>query len=305
MKRIAHSLILLLLMLSSTASAFRIPHLANPPAAPKNRVGEFFTTPEDYAREIDPQPLQPQQEISLAATILASGVRCYVHCNPISAFDSIGLETTWQFEPERGIAGAKAMGRGFANTIKGYGDIVKPSTYKNAYAAIKENGLKGTATAIVDDYKKKASTDEGSAELYGEFAADVLAGGLLTKVSKISKRKILKKVDAVLPDELVDDAAKLTQTSKPKTTSSGLQTSSHGVDQKINRGIKSADELSAIKDPLDVRPVKTDSLGRKSQRYVGKKAEVAINPDTKKIVSVNPTSSKKAKRLIKKQAEKK
>ena len=71
----------------------------------------------------------------------------------------------------------------------------------------------------------------------------------------------------------------------------------HSVNQKINREVKSSDELDAIKNPLDKRPIKTDSLGRRSQRSVGERAEVAVNPDTNKIVSVNPTSTKKAERL--------
>ena len=52
-----------------------------------------------------------------------------------------------------------------------------------------------------------------------------------------------------------------------------------------------------MKDPLKVGEVKIDSQGRPSQRYVGEKAETVINPETKKIVSVNPTSTKKAERL--------
>lgn len=71
----------------------------------------------------------------------------------------------------------------------------------------------------------------------------------------------------------------------------------HSVNQKINRQVKSSDELDAIKNPLDKGHIKTDSLGRRSQRSVGERAEVAVNPDTNKIVSVNPTSTKKAERL--------
>jgi hypothetical protein len=83
----------------------------------------------------------------------------------------------------------------------------------------------------------------------------------------------------------------------PKTTSSGLGTTAHGVNQKITRGVTSAAELDALKHPLRVGPIKTDSLGRPSQRFIGEKAEVVINPQTGKIVSVNPTSSKKAAQL--------
>ena len=44
--------------------------------------------------------------------------------------------------------------------------------------------------------------------------------------------------------------------------------------------------------------MKTDALGRVSQRYIGKEAEVVINPKSGKIVSVNPTSTKKAMNLM-------
>ena len=73
--------------------------------------------------------------------------------------------------------------------------------------------------------------------------------------------------------------------------------SKHSLNQKINREVKTSDELDAIRNPLDKRPIKVDSQGRPSQRSVGEKAEVVVNPDTNTIVSVNPTSSKKAARL--------
>ena len=83
-----------------------------------------------------------------------------------------------------------------------------------------------------------------------------------------------------------------------KTTQSGISVSRHSVNQKIIRGVRSADELDALKNPLDIRPVKIDQFGRPSQRHIGRKAEVAVNPETGKVVSVNPTSTKKAERLL-------
>jgi hypothetical protein len=38
-------------------------------------------------------------------------------------------------------------------------------------------------------------------------------------------------------------------------------------------------------------------MGRPFQRFIGMKAEVVINSTTGKIVSINPTSTKKAKKL--------
>lgn len=78
----------------------------------------------------------------------------------------------------------------------------------------------------------------------------------------------------------------------------------HSVNQKINRNVKSLDEFNALKKPLKINPVNKDISGRASQRYVGEKAEVAINPDTNNIVSVNPTSSKKAERLKRQENDK-
>lgn len=73
------------------------------------------------------------------------------------------------------------------------------------------------------------------------------------------------------------------------------------MDQKINRGVRSADELDALKNPLKKGDIKVDAQGRPSQRFVGEKAETVINPETKKIISVNPTSTKKAQRLKRQQ----
>lgn len=44
--------------------------------------------------------------------------------------------------------------------------------------------------------------------------------------------------------------------------------------------------------PLFVRRVKYDSVGRPSRQYVGRWVTIAVNPDTKYIVRIWPTSSK-------------
>ncbi len=71
----------------------------------------------------------------------------------------------------------------------------------------------------------------------------------------------------------------------------------HGVNQKINRRVRTADEFDAIERPLATLPVKRDRFGRPSQRKVGRRAEVVQNPETGQILSVNPTSTKKVRRL--------
>ena len=71
----------------------------------------------------------------------------------------------------------------------------------------------------------------------------------------------------------------------------------HGLNQAINRNVKPAAILDAVKNPLKVGPVKVDKAGRPSQRYTGGDATVAINPESGKAVSINPTSTKLANRL--------
>ena len=84
-------------------------------------------------------------------------------------------------------------------------------------------------------------------------------------------------------------------------TRGSIQHTKHSLNQKINRQVKSADELKAIKNPLKKTEVKHDSQGRPSEKYIGEKATVAVNPDTGKIVTVHPTSTKSVNRLQKQQ----
>ena len=73
---------------------------------------------------------------------------------------------------------------------------------------------------------------------------------------------------------------------------------SHGVSRKIQREITTSAELDALKNPLKIRDIKLDELGRPSQRFIGRQAEVVINPETRKILSVNPTRSNTLKKLL-------
>ena len=72
----------------------------------------------------------------------------------------------------------------------------------------------------------------------------------------------------------------------------------HGLERAINRNVKPDSILDALKNPLKIKDVKVDILGRQSQRFIGKEAEVVVNPNNGKIISVNPTSSSKARALL-------
>lgn len=85
--------------------------------------------------------------------------------------------------------------------------------------------------------------------------------------------------------------------SKNGITVKGVTT--HAVNRAIEKGVKTADILDALKNPLKVAKVVKDSQGRDCQRLVGSKAEVAVSWSAAKVVSVNPTSTKKARKLAK------
>ena len=72
----------------------------------------------------------------------------------------------------------------------------------------------------------------------------------------------------------------------------------HGLNRAIERGVKPNAILDAVKSPLKTGNMVTDPLGRQSQRFIGRSAEVVLNPQTGKIISVNPTSTNKATKLL-------
>lgn len=76
----------------------------------------------------------------------------------------------------------------------------------------------------------------------------------------------------------------------------------HGVNRAIGsvgrQGVSPSSILDALKNPLKINNVVTDQLGRQSQRFIGQFGEVVVNPQTGRIISVNPTSSSKAAKLL-------
>ncbi len=77
----------------------------------------------------------------------------------------------------------------------------------------------------------------------------------------------------------------------------------HGVNRAIGNGIERTGVspqgiIDALRNPLRINDIKTDQLGRQSQRFIGKTGKIVVNPQTGKIISVNPTSTNKVERLI-------
>jgi tetratricopeptide (TPR) repeat protein len=71
----------------------------------------------------------------------------------------------------------------------------------------------------------------------------------------------------------------------------------HALHRARERGVSGESVLDTLTSPLKIEEVRIDNLGRPSQRFIGTKAEVVINPETQQVVSVNPTSTKKSKKL--------
>ncbi|OAE92255.1 hypothetical protein [Flavobacterium psychrophilum] len=84
-----------------------------------------------------------------------------------------------------------------------------------------------------------------------------------------------------------------------KVTGFGKHALNRAIGDFSRKGVKSGAILDALKNPLVVKDAITDGLGRQSQRFIGKLSEVVVNPSTGKVISVNPTSSSKAAKLLK------
>ena len=66
---------------------------------------------------------------------------------------------------------------------------------------------------------------------------------------------------------------------------------------KLRSGVTVDDISEALKTLLDVRTVKTDRQGRRSQKYIGKYATVTVNPDSGILLQCNPTDAEYIRRI--------
>ncbi len=73
----------------------------------------------------------------------------------------------------------------------------------------------------------------------------------------------------------------------------------HQYDRMKERDISIKDVKSALTSPLKVSNVKTDENGRKSQRFIGRKATVNVNPDTGTVVTTWKTGKSTIRKIEK------
>lgn len=95
----------------------------------------------------------------------------------------------------------------------------------------------------------------------------------------------------------------LTESDKIRTTAAnGIEIKSvsiHTLDRANERGVTNEAIIDALENPLSIRDVVVDDLGRKSQRFIGEMATVNVNPDTGKIATVWKTGEKTKKKYKK------
>ncbi len=140
---------------------------------------------------------------------------------------------------------------------------------------VSENAIRNNSFLVKEILKK------AGAKVFAKKGAEQTTKAIAKKVTKI-------------PIKVLENA-KVVRVGK---TQSGISVTTHAVSRKIEREVYSKYVLDALKNPLKVKPVQIGYLGRPSQKFIGKKATVAINPETKIIISVNPTSTKLASKLI-------
>lgn len=84
-------------------------------------------------------------------------------------------------------------------------------------------------------------------------------------------------------------AGKVAQAAKPKPESSAVTL--HAQERQAKRQVGDEAISDARMYPLHVAVVKTDSQGRRSQKYIGAEATVVINPDTGAVITVWSTGN--------------
>jgi hypothetical protein len=132
----------------------------------------------------------------------------------------------------------------------------------------------------------------GSLASFGMGVAELVTLGLATEA------KVGTEVVAVSSEKATSKAT-IEASNGLKITGFAKHSLNRAIGDFTRKGVKPNAILDALKNPLVIKDVITDGLGRQSQRFIGKLGEVVVNPQTGKIISVNPTSSSKVAKLLK------
>jgi len=205
----------------------------------------------------------------------------YVHNNPVNIVDPLGFEgnpisglgDAWNSNPDG--PGGSFYGPGLYYTPplipdSGIGNVVN-SVAQSLNAALTDQNL----------WNFLATDTDGASKLGEPFAAALGAG-----IVKVGEKCMVKEAGII-----AQNGVKIGGFTR------------HGVDRAIGdgldrRGVSPQAILDALQNPLKIAPVILDNLGRPSQRFIGQFGEVVVNPQTGLIISVNPTSTSKAFKLL-------
>jgi hypothetical protein len=209
----------------------------------------------------------------------------------------------------------------FSSIVK----LVKSSDWK-----ILSQSLAPEVCELIDDWQILSEKEKGekSGYIVGKYGTDILLPGAGIKaISKgvkgakelASIAKNLQKVENMIVLEALTETggnagtfAEIIYTSNFTKNSlkefsnnvmsrniNNIEFIKHALKRAIERNVFKESIFETLNTPLKIEKIKIDNFGRPSQCFIGKKAEVVINPEINQIVSVKPTSSNKADKLIK------
>ena len=175
------------------------------------------------------------------------------------------------------------------------------SRYRNpgALAKVVSKGVKGaqelsTVYKELQNAEKTLILESVSALENGAKIAEVIQSKTVTIAEKLgfNSREIAQLKNIGKIEGNISNIAK-----NVPNAAEDISFANHALQRAVERGVTRESILDALASPLKVEEVKLDKLGRPSQRFIGQKAEVVINPETQQVVSVNPTSTKKFEKL--------
>lgn len=120
----------------------------------------------------------------------------------------------------------------------------------------------------------------------------------LENLGEVSMQKLKLRDKQSKLRRLVNDNPKVLQRSPRREWAGDMpkvkvpMRTAHGEQRMKERGVTDQQAADAIINPLEVLPAVIDDSGRASQKYIGRDATVAINPETKQVITAYKTGKR-------------